>query len=65
MPFLEDGDWIMESKAKPKDNALWSQARKLARLDKEYSPRVALILSRKIYSMMGGTWVTKNKRKRK
>lgn len=64
MPFLSDGDWICESKSKPENNNLWNQARKLARMDRDYSPRVALILTRKIYSMMGGTWKAKKGKKK-
>ena len=51
--------WLEESKAKPKDNRLWNKAKQVARLDKDYNPYTAKILSRRIYTMLGGSFAPK------
>lgn len=64
MPFVENG-WICESESKPKDMALWNQARRIALLDKQYSAHNARIIARRVYQMMGGSWKPKKAGKKK
>lgn len=66
MPIVlfEDGEagWIEESKAKPVDRRLWSRARALAHMDKEYNPFTARLVTRKIYQMLGGAYTPVRKK---
>lgn len=58
-------EWIAESRAIPMDNQLWSKARQIARMDKEYKPQTAALISKRIYQMMGGNFKRKTIKKAK
>lgn len=62
MPICDvDGEvvWLEEAQAKPSNNRLWNKAKQVARLDKDYNPYTAKILSRRIYTMLGGQFAPK------
>jgi hypothetical protein len=47
-------EWLPESRAVPENAQLWSQAKRIARMDKKQSEFVSRMLSKRIYQMMGG-----------
>lgn len=49
-------EWLPESRLTPDNANLWSQAKRIARMDKKQSEFVARVLSKRIYQMMGGTF---------
>lgn len=67
MLFEENGKliYIAESRTLPDNRQLWNKALQIARMDKDYNPTAARIITKRVYQMMGGKFKIKGKPKRK
>jgi hypothetical protein len=62
VPIIETEDgavWLEESLVRPKDKNLWNKAKITARLDRDYSSFTSKLIAKRIYNMLGGTYVAK------
>lgn len=54
-------EYLPESRLRPENNQLWLKAKQIARMDKEYKANTAVIIAKRVYQMMGGSFKRSNK----
>jgi hypothetical protein len=53
--------YVAESRVVPENNQLWIKAKQIARMDKDFKANTAMIIAKRVYQMMGGSFKRKKK----